>query len=93
MFIDIAIKDKKNIPGVGSYLNREKSFEQLSRPLSSLARKRWQYINLICYYYIRMNQSVNVIFEIIENITHMWFVDNDKYRHGHEFEEQHKDIC
>jgi hypothetical protein len=40
MFIDIAIKDKKNIPGVGSYLNREKSFEQLSRPLSSLARKR-----------------------------------------------------
>lgn len=40
MFIDMVINGKKNIPGVGSYLNREKSFEKLSRPLSSLARKR-----------------------------------------------------
>ena len=40
MFIDMVIKGKKNIPGVGSYVNREKSFEKLSRPLSSLARKR-----------------------------------------------------
>jgi hypothetical protein len=40
MFIDMVIKDKKNVPGVGAYLNREKSFESLSRPLSSLARKR-----------------------------------------------------
>jgi hypothetical protein len=39
-YIDIAVKTRSSVPGIGKYKDIEKGYSALSRPLSSIARKR-----------------------------------------------------